>query len=87
MKSSSAHLLEGAEYWKRLVFVICFSTQLMVWMVVLQERQGQEQVPCLPFVLVPRLVVPGDLAEYEAEVRMEAPATLAVKTLTAWGQD
>ena len=65
-----------------LVFVICFSRQLKMWMVVWQERQVQEQVPCLPFVLVPRLVVPGDLAEYEAEVRMEAPATLAVKTLT-----
>ena len=54
----------------------------MVMMVVCQERQGQERFPYLPFVLGPRLVVPGDLAECEAEVRMEAPATLAVKTLT-----
>ena len=59
----------------------------MVMMVVCQERQEQGLFPCLPFVLGPRLVVPGDLAEYEAEVRMEAPATLAVKTLTSWGQD
>ena len=82
MRSSSARLLEGAEYWRMLVFVICFSRQLKMWMVVSQERQGQEEVPCLPFVLVPRLVVPGDLAEYVAVVRMVAPATLAVKTLT-----
>ena len=87
MKSSFAHLLEGAEYWKRLVFVICFSTRLMVLMVVFQERQGQEWFPCLPFVLGPRLVVPGDLAECEAEVCMEAPETLPVKILTASGQD
>ena len=32
-------------------------------------------------------MVPGDLAECEAEVRMEAPETPAVKTLTASGQD
>ena len=56
-------------------------------MAVCQERQEQGLCPYLPFVWVPRLVVPGDLAEYEAEARMEAPATLAVKTLTSWGQD
>ena len=51
-------------------------------MVVHQERQEQGLYPCLPFVLGPRLVVPGGLAGCEAEVRVEAPATLAVKTLT-----
>ena len=59
----------------------------MVMMVVCQERQEQGLFPCLPFVLGPRLVVPGDLAECEAEVRMEAPETLPVKILTASGQD
>ena len=59
----------------------------MVVLVVCWARQEQEQSPYLPFVLGPRLVVPGDLAECEAEVCMEAPETLPVKILTSSGQD
>ena len=59
----------------------------MVVLVVCWAKQEQEQSPYLPFVLGPRLEVPGDLAEREAEVRMEAPAALPEKILTVSGQD
>ena len=59
----------------------------MVALVVCWAMQEQEQSPYLPFVLGPRLEVPGGLAEHEAEVRMEAPEALPVKILTASGQD